>query len=126
MDVARSNSLTNDALYERILCSTMWSMPHQWIPGSATRLLPARCATSSRNDDYVPEQTYKHESPSLRGERDGQPLRHDNVLQLNVVGQAISEWRISFANDERRQIAAGRLGDPEAVGLIKSGGNSFS
>src|SRR6516165_6322162 len=45
----------------------------------------------------------------------GQFLRHRHVLQLHIIGYAILEWRIGFADDQRRQIAARRLGDAKTV-----------
>jgi hypothetical protein len=51
----------------------------------------------------------------------GQSLRHRHVLQPYVVGQTVLEWRIGFAKDKRCQIAAGRLGDAEAIGADEVG-----
>jgi hypothetical protein len=44
------------------------------------------------------------------------------VLQLHIVRQPIFERRIGLTNDKRRQITASHLGDTEAVGADKVGG----
>src|SRR5215831_2993800 len=59
---------------------------------------------------------FADDDPASYGEFSGQLLWHRHVLQCHVIGQTIFEWWIGFANDERRQIAAGRFGDAEAVG----------
>src|SRR4051794_24731077 len=56
---------------------------------------------------------------SLCGERRGEFFRHRHVLQPHIVGQAVLEGWIGFANDKRGQVAASRLRDTKAISADK-------